>query len=241
MKQMLGAVLAGATVSVGTALHADIVSTTGAVVEIAPPPSSVEAGQLQSNTEIRAFNERKNVELGAEMPVNITQAGVYDELSDLTPDLSVPSGTCVDSYFIHIDAASTFDYQDSSATFSHDILGVIVLDDDLDNSDGALGYSGTTYPGSLYQRGLELDGVDEITLSGDMRTIEIAGHMGTVVDQIRVITEGTTCGSACAGTVEASTYETSPVRGSSELAKHLAYLLLPIGAVIGLGIWRRKR
>ena len=45
----------------------------------------------------------------------------------------------------------------------------------------------------------------------------------------------------CARSVAASTVDTSLVHGSSDLAKHLAYILLPIGAVIGLGIWRRKR
>ncbi len=45
----------------------------------------------------------------------------------------------------------------------------------------------------------------------------------------------------CAGSVVASTYQTSPVYSSSELTKHLAYFLLPIGAVLGLAVWRRKR
>ena len=48
-------------------------------------------------------------------------------------------------------------------------------------------------------------------------------------------------GGTCTGSAEASTYETSPARGSSELAKHLAYFLLPVGAVVLLSIWRRNR
>jgi hypothetical protein len=49
------------------------------------------------------------------------------------------------------------------------------------------------------------------------------------------------CGGGCTASVVGSTYETSPVRGSSELAKHLAYFLLPVGAGIGLILLRRKR
>jgi hypothetical protein len=48
-------------------------------------------------------------------------------------------------------------------------------------------------------------------------------------------------GGTCAGSAEASTYEASPVYGASELGRNLAWLLLPVGMIIGLGIWRRKR
>ena len=46
---------------------------------------------------------------------------------------------------------------------------------------------------------------------------------------------------SCIGTVEASTYQTSPGYGASDLGKHLSYFLLPLGALIGLMIWWRKR
>jgi hypothetical protein len=52
----------------------------------------------------------------------------------------------------------------------------------------------------------------------------------------------TNCGgSPCVGAAAASTLDASPVHESSDLAKHLTYFLLPLGAVIGLSIWRRKR
>ncbi len=50
------------------------------------------------------------------------------------------------------------------------------------------------------------------------------------------------CGGSCVGSlVEASTYDPSPAIESSDLAKHLAYILLQLGAVIGLMIWCRRR
>jgi hypothetical protein len=47
------------------------------------------------------------------------------------------------------------------------------------------------------------------------------------------------CG--CGASAAASTLGAGTVHGSRNLAKHLAYLLLPIGAVIGMRSWRRKR
>ena len=62
-------------------------------------------------------------------------------------------------------------------------------------------------------------------------------------DQIKLDLKYTTDsgGGICAGATVASTPCSSPVYGPLGLAKHLAYLLLPVGAVIFLGILRRKR
>ena len=46
---------------------------------------------------------------------------------------------------------------------------------------------------------------------------------------------------SCAGSAEASSYGVSPAYGPSDLGKHLAYFLLPLAAMIGLCVWRRKR
>ena len=51
----------------------------------------------------------------------------------------------------------------------------------------------------------------------------------------------TTCDYFCAGNTVASTHRQSPLYETSDLAKHIAYLLLPVGMVIGLAIWRRRR
>jgi hypothetical protein len=48
------------------------------------------------------------------------------------------------------------------------------------------------------------------------------------------------CSSSCAGSAQASTFAT-PVYQASDLGEHLAYLLLPLGALIALRTWRRKR
>jgi hypothetical protein len=47
--------------------------------------------------------------------------------------------------------------------------------------------------------------------------------------------------SPCAGTATNSTIGKSPVYGASDLGTYLAFSLLPLGTMIGLMIWRRKR
>ena len=46
---------------------------------------------------------------------------------------------------------------------------------------------------------------------------------------------------SCSGSAEASTLAPSPVYGASDLVEHLACFMFPLGAVIGLRVWRRKR
>ena len=47
-------------------------------------------------------------------------------------------------------------------------------------------------------------------------------------------------GTACAGSAEASGYGANPVYRSSDLGKHIACFLFPLGALISRSIWRRK-
>ena len=56
-----------------------------------------------------------------------------------------------------------------------------------------------------------------------------------------LIDENGVCGTSCAARAAASSYDASPVYGTSRLGKHLAYFLLPLGAVIGLTFRRRRR
>lgn len=50
-----------------------------------------------------------------------------------------------------------------------------------------------------------------------------------------------TCDYFCTGSTLTPPPQESPLYGTSDLGAHLAYLLLPIGAVILLRIWPRKR
>jgi hypothetical protein len=48
------------------------------------------------------------------------------------------------------------------------------------------------------------------------------------------------CQTGCAAS-GASTLGASPVYGASALSKHVACFILPLGAIIGVAIWRRRR
>jgi hypothetical protein len=55
------------------------------------------------------------------------------------------------------------------------------------------------------------------------------------------VDEGGVCETSCAASAAASSYDASPVYGASELGKLLARIGVPLGAVIGLMLRRRKR
>ena len=176
-----------------TAPPGAIAGTTGAVVEIAPPPSVVH-GAFESNTEIRAFNEAQNLTLPVDIAVNISAPGIYDDWADLTP-ATIPAGTVVSSHFLHLDPVGTTTAVDleGSVTFNADIIGVIVVDNDLDNSDDTLGATGTQYPINDHRQ-LELQiHPDRVTLDPDLRTLTVRFYTYDKVDQIRVITKRTIC------------------------------------------------
>ncbi len=169
--------------------HAEIQGTSGGVVQI-EPPISVMVGDLESDTEIRAFNEVQNLPLPQDVAVNISSAGTYDNPDALTPATLV-AGTSVCSHFLHADRVgneASVRVQ-GSVTFSSEILGVIVLAAELNASDGILGHPGTQYPTGSDTRDLELSSTeDSVTLEPDMRTLTVDLRFGQVADQIRVIT-----------------------------------------------------
>src|SRR5581483_4823215 len=172
---------------------AAIVSTSGAVVEVAAPPS-VAKNAYVSDTEIRAFDEQQNVTTGAPITVDFTEPGSYDSLADLAPSV-LPAGTCVQSHFIHFDSTGSLGVRlQGSVTYDTDVLGVIVTDASLSQSDPVVGAPGTIYPTGVTNRGAELSpsaqtGPDIVTLSSDRRTVGVDLKVTTVVNQVRVVTE----------------------------------------------------
>ncbi|MDC0936034.1 hypothetical protein OAS39_07090, partial [Pirellulales bacterium] len=96
------------------------------------------------------------------------------------------------SYFVHADTVSEVLTTYSGAlTFDQTIVGLIVADDTLDESDSILGYSGTSYPTGYYPRGIADDDPsmgDALTWSG--RTVEFSLPLVDAVDHVRIITQG---------------------------------------------------
>jgi hypothetical protein len=228
---LLAGVLIAGQMTALTPARAGIVSVSGDAQQIAAP-SSVVSGATESADFVRIFLERRNFTLPADLEVDFTEPGLYDQPKDLpSPSPLLAAGTRVDSYFFHTDppvGKSVYVF-DGSVTFSTDILGVILFNPDsnpkLTETDTLLGHPSTTYPApGLDTRDVEFeDGSDDVTLSADRRTLTF--HFVTApgpMDQIRVIT--------------AESIDTAAVPEPASLS--LATLGLFAGAVVG---WRRRR
>src|SRR5262245_532567 len=92
--------VAAAAALAGTA-GATIVGTTGDAQQIAPP-ASVEVDALESNTTMFTFDKQQCTSVRADLPVDVTVPGTYDDFADLTPG-TVAAGTQISSHFIHTD------------------------------------------------------------------------------------------------------------------------------------------
>lgn len=186
-------VLVSTIVAIPVVSFAEIVSTSGAVVEITPPPS-VRPDQLESDTQIFAFEEQQSVTLASAVSVDITQPGTYDDSSDLTPG-TIPAGTTVSSHFLHADAPGPCvdPTLEGTVVFDADIIGIIVTPSNLNSSDH-LGAPGTEYP-TWDRRAMELDTQDDFIIEQiDRRTVVIhvqidAPNTCREFDQVRIITE----------------------------------------------------
>ena len=156
------------------------VSTSGAVVQVSPPPSLL-PGNFVSSTQIRAFPEQQDVGLTSPLAV------------DLNPSspTTIPAGTSVSSLLLHANWSGPTVSLDGSVTFGVPILGVIYADGELDRSD-FLGVPGTTYPTGVGSRGIEPGQGDSVSLSPDSKTLSV--HLGFDMpgDEIRIITSA--CG-----------------------------------------------
>lgn len=177
---------AGCIFALAGLARGDIVGESGDI-EIDNPPRSLERHAWESSDNIRVFSERLAVEITAPVSVEFSQQGIlYQDRSNYTPG-TVPIGTLVDSYLVHIDPLREESYRYSgTVTFAEEIVGVIVRWGSMKATTGQFGLTGTQYdarPG----HGIEI-GRDKIEWSADGRTLRIFGHASPKIDQIRVLT-----------------------------------------------------
>jgi len=191
---VVGAMGAGATVAAAPA-GASVVRYCGVsnpdLVE--PAPAQVIQGFQESNTNVSFFKEQHGVTLGAPLPVDITPPLGYPQITDgsnpVIPGLNVAAGTKVDSYFIYSDPVGQPLQQvhyTATFTFSSPILGIVILANTLDATDGVVGNPGTIYNTSSI-RGLELNQHDSVNfVSPTTLTVNLATDID--IDSVRVIT-----------------------------------------------------
>jgi hypothetical protein len=168
---------------------ATIVGTTGAVTKI-DPPASVELGALESDTTAFAFDERQDVTLASDLPLDVTASGLVDDKADLTPGV-VTKGTKVSSHLVHADRVGTRGKPklvfDGTVTVDDEILGLAILAKTLDDTD-VLGAPGTAYPGPKDRGPSFKNQEDAVTLSADRKTVTIHFQLKGHSDQVRIIT-----------------------------------------------------
>lgn len=167
-----------ATIIGTTAVFAGVSSTTGAIVEIAPPPSVAQS--VTNSPDIWVFPEFTG-------PL-ATRIVMDKRKASLTYGLSV--GTPVTSYFIHLRDHSGAPIT-GDIVFDEPVLGVVHITRRLNSSDAIVGVPSTLYPsepggGGSYLRGLERS--DSVTFP-DNYTVRLSLRSSTAADQIRVFTE----------------------------------------------------
>lgn len=176
-----------------------IAGSTGAF-QFAPPwPRPM--GLVQSDSSIFVLPEGYAKTLLAPLAVNITTAGEFRDVDDLTGGL-VPEGTRVKSFLLQFrptgenigpperrPALKDLKRIVGEITFDRPILGLVVQGNDLRATDGLFSMRGGQVPQK--GRALELFGTprdDVITLSDDLCTVKLdLAAFSIFADQVRVI------------------------------------------------------
>lgn len=190
---------------------AKIDGNTGDLVILIEPPVSIREEQLESNTEIPVFVERTHHKLGIiPLPLDITATGITINGTSLSTG-SVPGFSYINSHYLHIDSKRDERIRlHGSVTFEEDILGLIVLESTLEETDERLRHADVQYPPiTLLEdsgRGLEINGTtgDWVFISEDRRTLLVSLVTKNKIDQLRIITTaspdaGGDRGEACTG------------------------------------------
>lgn len=147
-------------------------SGSGTINYLNEPPSDVRFDALESNTQIFVFRERESFALPKAVQVDVSNPGFVGHNNDYSP-ATIPAGVEVDSFFLHYDSVGHQRANTSgSVTVRGQIIGVIVEDKTLNDSDLIVGAEGTQYPTGQGARGFEA-GAEKITLTDDLKTIEI--------------------------------------------------------------------
>jgi len=168
-----------------------IASVSGQLARISPP-ASVEQGEVEDDDRAFIFLERENFRLREILRVNVRGTGTIDSSGEVSGG-SIASGTEVNSYFIHYDRTgqpATLSGVSGSVTFEQDILGLILLTNDINRSTDEFRAVRTLYGNG---HGLEFSSQaqlsqDSVTISSNRRTLSFSFENNVQTDQIRVIT-----------------------------------------------------
>jgi ferric-dicitrate binding protein FerR (iron transport regulator) len=177
-----------------------VLQTTGMMRFVSPGPGFV-PGKFEDDGHITVFLERRQVQIGDALEVDLADPGEYRRLRRQKGP-RIPAGTKVRSYLLQLDPVGLLDKWDGDKprvegqiTFDRPIVGLIASGKKLLATDPLLGHPDGRY-GDL-PRGLEPpketldraepDGKDVLILAADQRTLILNFAAGSAVDQIRVL------------------------------------------------------
>lgn len=186
MKNVLVVGCVGAA-ALGASSFGAVVSVTGQVSHIAPPPS-LAFGVFADKTQAFVINERQGVLFSGGVDKYLPMVGVAYTTSNLSPAL-LPGPTFVDSHLIHFDnngEPSPYPSVTGTVTFDGPIIAIICSLGRLDLSDAALGAPGTTYAAGELSRGIS--SVTDTFKLLSPNTIQFTLANAQAMDDIRVLT-----------------------------------------------------
>jgi hypothetical protein len=136
-----------------------------------PPPLSVpRRSRLRSNDTAFAFFEGRTL-LEEDQTVDVSLPGSYAGVQRLTPD-TILAGTTVDAFYVLFDPVdSNSALATGSISFDQVVLGIILSDSELDDSNSSLGHPRTQYASCVACSPNVHH--DTVTLSPDRRTVSI--------------------------------------------------------------------
>lgn len=159
---------------------AAITGTTGAAIQIGPPPSCAPFA-LPTGNQILVWDEQQGVTTTG-LPVDLS----INPSNSTSPTAGVIFGL-IDSHFVHFDAIGQ---ANATVTFNNPIAGVAYSDNFLDVSD-PIGAFGTVYPTGFAGRGVfSLPFLNSfVDINGNTLTIKLDTISPVYdLDQIRVYT-----------------------------------------------------
>ena len=181
----------GLVLALSSIATAEIMSVTGDIQEVNQVRDAFEGGS-EDNQFIRAFDEVQDIFLSGRFDVDFPNTGTIDSVDDLRPATILVDAE-VSSHFLHSDPVGTSLREYSGCiTFRDEVIGVMLLDDELDNSDRQFGLSSVNYQIDQF-RGFGFPSTtrssfDELEVSDNRKTVCVTLRTRFEVDQVRIIT-----------------------------------------------------
>ncbi len=179
--------LCGLTFLLAQPAAADILSTTGAMTEIAAPASFAD-GVLESSTEIVILDEGTTV-LPGDVVVNAFGPGVHT--GSIASTTIIPGGTWVHSYIVHFDPDGGVVTLTGDVFFDpgETIVGIQTHSPLLDFTDAIAGGPPPIYPTGTLTRGFEtLPGTDTVTIAPGLASASFTLIAELGIDEARIFT-----------------------------------------------------